>query len=323
MKFRVYWLPIVFLITSLMLTSCVTLSSQEELSVQDQAGTSVAETMAPISAAETIVALTLSARDEDEVPTEALEETPLVPPTDTPTESPPDQPTPTTTFTATLSVPMVEVSVNTNCRTGPGLVYDRVSALLIGQEAEVVARSADGAYWVIRNPSGSGTCWLWGFYATVQGPTAGLPVWDPPPTPTLEATITPTATITPSNTPAPTTYKTGPLEITQTWGADLDEGVIISGGTRDLKFEADTATAKFLTPQNGATIAIWGTSAPGMYDCLNASLSSTRIPIGSAPVGTYVCYLTNQGRPGAFRVNELTSDAMQVLKIGFTTWNAP
>lgn len=311
---------ICLLFSLLLLSSCGLIASQEELSVQDQAATSVAETLAPISAAETIVALTLTAREEVATPTETLVE---VIPTDTPTEPTIDQPTPTTAFTATLSVPMVEVSVNTNCRTGPGIVYDLISALLIGQEAEVVARSADGAYWVIRNPTGSGTCWLWGFYATVQGPTAGLPVWDPPPTPTLEATITPTATITPSNTPAPTTYKTGPLEITQTWGADLDEGVIISGATRDLKFEADTATAKFLTPQNGATIAIWGTSAPGMYDCLNASLSSTRIPIGSAPVGTYVCYLTNQGRPGAFRVNELTSDALQVLKIGFTTWNAP
>jgi hypothetical protein len=60
-----------------------------------------------------------------------------------------------------------------------------------------------------------------------------------------------------------------------------------------------------------------------MYDCLGASLSTTRFPIGSAPVGTYVCYRTNEGRPGAFRVNELTSDAMQILKIGFTTWNAP
>jgi len=317
---------IVLLFSLLLLSSCGLISSQEELSVQDQAATSVAETLAPISAAETIVALTLGAKEEIATPTETLAE---VIPTDTPTETPPDLPEPTTTFTATLSVPMVEVSVNTNCRTGPGIVYDLISALLIGQEAEVVARSADGAYWVIENPTGSGTCWLWGFYATVEGPTAGLPVWDPPPTPTPEATITPTATFTATftatntNTPVPTTYKTGLLEITQTWGADLDEGVIISGATRDLKFEADSATAKFLTPQNGATIAIWGTSAPGMYDCLNASLSSTRIPIGSAPVGTYVCYLTNQGRPGAFRVNDLTSDAMQVLKIGFTTWNAP
>jgi len=90
-----------------------------------------------------------------------------------------------------------------------------------------------------------------------------------------------------------------------------------------LKFEADTATAKFLTPQNGASIVIWGTFAPGMYDCLAAGLSTTRIPISSAPVGTYVCYMTNGGCPGAFRVNEITSDAVQVLKIGFTTWNAP
>jgi hypothetical protein len=195
------------LVSLLLLSSCGLISSQEELSVQDQAATSVAETLAPINAAETIVALTAAAKEELATPTETLVE---VIPTDTPTETPPDQPTSTTAFTATLSVPMVEVSVNTNCRTGPGIVYDLISALLIGQQAEVVARSADSAYWVIENPTGSGTCWLWGFYATVEGPTAGLPVWDPPPTPTPEATITPSPTLEATIMSTPTIAPTQP-----------------------------------------------------------------------------------------------------------------
>lgn len=322
MKFR-YWIAIIGLFSLLLMSGCGLFSSEEELSVQDQANTSVAATLEALHGVETIVAMTLDAGETDDGAQEATEavEPPTPTPEEVPTETPPDAPTETESFTATPSVPMVSVSVNTNCRTGPGIIYDRVSALLVGQEAEVVARSGDGAYWVIRNPGGSGTCWLWGFYATVEGPTAGLPVWDPPPTPTPEATITPTPT--PTNTPAPTTYKTGLLEISQTWGADLDEGVITVNSTHDLWFEAVTATEKYLTPRNGASIVIWGPSAPGMYDCLGASLSTTRIPIGSAPVGTYVCYQTNEGRPGVFRVNELTAGVPQVLKIGFTTWNAP
>jgi hypothetical protein len=320
MKFKQQIAIIGLLLILLLMNGCDSLLGENELSVQDQASTSVAETLAAMHAVETIIASTLAAGITDTAtpePTATVEPTSTDIPVDAPTDPLPDQPT------ATLSVPMVSVSVNTNCRTGPGTVYDRISALLIGQEAEVVARTADGTYWVIRNPAGSGTCWLWGFYATVTGPTAGLPVWDPPPTPTPVATITLTPTATSTNTPAPTTYKTGPLEIEQTYLADLDEGVIITTGTADLWFQAETATAKYLNPRNGARIAIWGTSAPGMYDCIGAPLSTSRIPISSAPVGTYVCYQTNQGRPGAFRVNELTGGPPVILKIGFTTWNAP
>jgi len=205
---------------------------------------------------------------------------------------------------------MVQVSVSTNCRTGPGKIFDRISALLVGQEAEVIARNADGTYWVIRNPAGSGHCWLWAFYATTQGPTAGLPVWDSPPTPTPDVT----------DTPQPTTYKSDSLDINQTVTADLDEGVTPAGATADIWFEAISAAERYLTPQNGAKMAIWGTSSAGMYDCIGAALSTNRIPIADVPVGTYVCYETNQGRPGAFRVNAL---AGTVLTIGFTTWNTP
>ena len=92
--------------------------------------------------------------------------------------------TPTITLTATLGKPMVSVRQNTNCRKGPGTVYDIVGALLVGEEAEIVARSEDGGYWIIQNPDGAGECWLWGYYATAVGPTDGLPTYMPPPTPT-------------------------------------------------------------------------------------------------------------------------------------------
>ena len=92
--------------------------------------------------------------------------------------------TPTVTLTPTLSAPMVTVSRSTYCRTGPGEPYEIVSTLLENQEAEVLGVSPDGGTWIIRNPDGSGECWLWGYYATVTGPTEGLPVRTPPPTPT-------------------------------------------------------------------------------------------------------------------------------------------
>lgn len=96
-------------------------------------------------------------------------------------------PTPVLTSTATLSpgVPQVSVSVPTNCRVGPGIIYGRVGGLQVGQVAEVVGRHANRDYWVIRNPGRPNeTCWLWGNFATVTGDTSALPMITPPPTPT-------------------------------------------------------------------------------------------------------------------------------------------
>lgn len=98
---------------------------------------------------------------------------------------------------ATPSVPQVSVSQNTNCRVGPGIVYDLVDSLLIGQNAEVVGKNSGVPnYWVIKRINGSGTCWLWGEYATVTGNTANLPEYPVPPTPTPSPTSTVTATPT-------------------------------------------------------------------------------------------------------------------------------
>ena len=92
---------------------------------------------------------------------------------------------PTPVWTATPLTPQISVSVATNCRVGPGKVYDRVGALLVGQVSEVVGRNDAATYWYIRNPSYPNSfCWLWGQYATVTGNWGVLPVITPPPTPT-------------------------------------------------------------------------------------------------------------------------------------------
>ena len=116
------------------------------------------------------------------------------PPTFTPTETL----TPTQTLTATPSltftplIPLISVSVPTNCRNGPGKVYEMVGALLVGEFAEVFGRDSTNSYWYIRNPdSRSEFCWVWGNYATLTGPVLLLPVFTPPPTPTPTFTPTP------------------------------------------------------------------------------------------------------------------------------------
>jgi len=102
----------------------------------------------------------------------------------TPTLSPTVTLSPTPVFTATPVIPQIMVSVATNCRVGPGRVYDRVGALLVGELAEVFGRDPTGNYWYIRNPDSNGYCWLWGEYATLAGNLSVLPIYTPPPTPT-------------------------------------------------------------------------------------------------------------------------------------------
>lgn len=94
-------------------------------------------------------------------------------------------PSPIPYYTPTSLVPMISVSVPTNCRTGPGLPYDRVGALLVGETVQVYAVDPTGQFWYIQNPDdASEFCWVWGHYATLIGVTAFLPVYTPAPTPT-------------------------------------------------------------------------------------------------------------------------------------------
>ena len=119
--------------------------------------------------------------------------------------SPPAGATATLAEPSTPGIPMVSVSINTNCRTGPGISYDLRGALLVGETEEIVAVSTAPNYWYIKNPDRPGEfCYLWGEYATVVGETQALPKFTPLPSPTPTNTPTPSVTPTPSNTPTPT-----------------------------------------------------------------------------------------------------------------------
>ena len=157
------------------------------ISLQDQNAIST-------SAAETVIAgLTQTAPLF--TPTAEISLTPTATfPTDTPTLTPTatETQTPFQIFTATSTLVIMSVSTPTNCRNGPGKVYNRVGAIVVDQQAEVVGRTADGQYWYIRNPDNPNDfCWAWGEYATLTGPVQLLPVFTPPPTPTPTLTATP------------------------------------------------------------------------------------------------------------------------------------
>ncbi len=93
--------------------------------------------------------------------------------------------TSTPTFTLTPEGPTVSVSVQTNCRSGPGTAYEVLGIFNVGETAQVVGRSAYNDNWIIKLPSKPAVqCWLWGYYATLSGDPSRLPVVVQPPTPT-------------------------------------------------------------------------------------------------------------------------------------------
>jgi uncharacterized protein YkwD len=131
--------------------------------------------------------------------------------TETPTLSEPSLTSSPQPYTATpkvkTSVPeekaTVKVSLTTNCRTGPGISYPRLTPLRAGKVATLIGRDKTYSYWIIKDPGNTGRdCWLWGYYATTTGNTKDLKVYyAPDQTPKSSNTAVPTAQKT---TPAPT-----------------------------------------------------------------------------------------------------------------------
>ena len=169
-------LPI--LACSLVAPTAVNVTNPDPAAATAAIQTQVALLVASTSAAQTALAGSL-AQTQTALPSATPEFT------FTPSLTPTETFTPTPTFTLTPSIVTVSVSTNTNCRTGPGDPYDMVGVMMVGKNAEVIGRSADGVFWVIRLPdSPAKTCWLWNQYATVAGNWQALPVMIPPPSPT-------------------------------------------------------------------------------------------------------------------------------------------
>lgn len=126
----------------------------------------------------------------------------------------------------------------------------------------------------------------------------------------------------PTATPFPVTAS-GHLDVRQTYSADLDTGNNDTppSGTADFWFEAVSAAEKYLSPRNGARLALWPSGVPSLSDCQSASLSGFRIDLDLISIGSWVCYETNLGDVGRMEIEGLTSGSPQTLTIDFVTWD--
>ncbi len=94
--------------------------------------------------------------------------------------------------------PTCRVLVNSplNFRTGPGVVYDRISLLATGTVAPITGRLGDNSWYQIR--VGIATGWVSSAYVTLYGncQSIGIPPIPPTPTQIITATFVPTNTLT-------------------------------------------------------------------------------------------------------------------------------
>jgi hypothetical protein len=88
------------------------------------------------------------------------------------------------TETPTYSKPMVSVGDVTNCRTGPGVNYERVTQILPETPVEIIGFYSPN-YWVVSTSAGN--CWVSGEFATPSGSYAAVPTVTAPATPQGES----------------------------------------------------------------------------------------------------------------------------------------
>jgi len=99
-----------------------------------------------------------------------------------PTFTPVPLASPTSTVIPTPTTPVVTpLTVNINCRLGPDVGYDAISALVLGQMAQVAGRNDDSSWWYIHDPQNpGGYCWISADVVSIAGPVAGIPIIAPP-----------------------------------------------------------------------------------------------------------------------------------------------
>lgn len=152
------------------------LAPSAQLSDREQTETAVAFEVFVQATLQAVIQQTAQAGAGDAEPDQAD-----TPPTDTPI---PDTPTPTPTETPDTT-PLAYVLENTNCRSGPGTVFDIRYIAMAGDVLPIGGISTLADYVLTEIPSKPGElCWLWTNFVDLKGDYASLPVSTPPPTPT-------------------------------------------------------------------------------------------------------------------------------------------
>lgn len=116
------------------------------------------------------------------------------------------------------------------------------------------------------------------------------------------------------------------FKVEQTFMADLDNGDSPAIDIEDFLFQVVTNENKKLVPKNSAVFLVMGEDEPSYGKCNEAARTASEIEINKDLVGQWICYETNQGRIGTFKVVSLTPvdiTTNQTLELDYVTWDLP
>lgn len=113
------------------------------------------------------------------------------PPTDLPTQTPLPTNSPPATLTSTPAIPIAfPKDANVNCRLGPATAWIPLSALVVGQSAQISGKNSDGTWWSVADPQNSGRkCWVAASVVNTTGNLATIPVVANPTAAVTNATV--------------------------------------------------------------------------------------------------------------------------------------
>jgi serine/threonine protein kinase len=154
-----------------------------------------------------------------------------------------------------------------------------------------------------------------------QEPTAtNVPPTTVPPTNTptqVPPTNTPTATaVPPTAMPGPDTLNSGTKTLLPSQSLDLDYN---GSDGFDVSYFIDGGGNHVLAPINGAGLSVFGSNAPSYDSCSGMNMGTSGLELENTPIGTYVCYLTDNGHYGRARIASFDAGSGE-LKIEIVTW---
>jgi heat shock protein HslJ len=157
-------------------------------------------------------------------------------------EPPPEPATPTGRVVGTQGL---------NVRTGPGTNFPVIGVARLGDEGEIVGRSADGFWWAVAVPAApNGVGWVSAnFVAATNAENVPVIAAPPPPPPTPTRVPPPP---TPTRPPAPPTATPAPAQPTATPAAEIafwaDRTNITQGGCATLNWSVQNVQAVWVYP---------------------------------------------------------------------------
>ena len=166
------------------------------------------------------------------------------------------------------------------------------------------------------------------------GPNGDAPFWvrinvlEPPTatptqvnTSTSVPTTTATPTATPSSTPTPEVQSGGSVIFKPEDALNLDTGEVNGSSGSDLSYQTDASDLHLLLPLGSALLGVSGSAEPGLPQCQSATKSAAMLALDSLPLGTYLCYQTDQGLFGWLLYTSLSA-ADDSADFTYRTWAA-